>query len=178
MSSQSAPLCAVTTPSWVGSSTSVRSLEKPFLARACAPSLPASSPISARKDQRMFDFTRAGLCAHSRTAQSAAAIGPLVSVEPRPKSFPSRMTGSKGAIVMPATLTVSRCGAKARWAQGEFFGANVATTLGRPGSTGSRATSASSARRKSATYPASACSPTRSVPGLPWGFTLGIATRS
>ena len=98
--------------------TSVRSLEKPWLASACAPSLPASSPISARKLQRMRDLSRAELCAQSRTAQSAAAMGPFVSVDPRPNSLPSRMTGSKGEMVMPATLTVSRCGAKARWARG------------------------------------------------------------
>ncbi len=37
-------------------------------------------------------------------------------------------------MVMPATLTVSRCGAKARCATG-LSGVNEAMTLGRPGST-------------------------------------------
>ena len=69
----------------------------------------------------MSDCARAGLCAHSRSAQSAAAIGPFVSLEPRPKSLPSRTTGSNGAMVMPATLTVSRCGAKARRARAVLF---------------------------------------------------------
>ncbi len=149
-SSHSAPLCAVTTPSCVGSSTIARSLVKPEAASALAPSLPASSPIRPRKVQCTRERRRAGLCAHSRSAQSAAAIGPLVSLEPRPKSFPSRMTGSNGATVMPATLTVSRCGAKARCAAGRS-GAKVAMRLGRPISTCRSVTCAPQVRRNSAT---------------------------
>ncbi len=69
----------------------------------------------------------------SRNAQSIAAIEPLVSLAPRPQSLPSRTSPPKGSIVMPATLTVSVCGAKRRRGlPGRSLGKR-ATTFGRPG---------------------------------------------
>ena len=43
-----------------------------------------------------------------------AAIEPLVSDAPRPQTLPSRRSAAKGSIVIPATLTVSVCGARSK----------------------------------------------------------------
>jgi hypothetical protein len=69
------------------------------------------------------------------SAASIAAIDPFVSAAPRPYNFPLRASAPIGSMVMPATLTVSVCGAPQRFFSLPPRDETVAMILTRPGST-------------------------------------------
>src|SRR5262249_20337126 len=110
------------------------------------------------------------------SAHNIAAIGPLVSVAPRPSKRPSTISPLNGSIVIPRAGTVSRCGANRMVAFAAGGLGNQPYTFGRPSATYSNSTEAPWALRNSPTNRPTASSPALS--GAPEGFSLGIRTRA
>ena len=155
----------------VGSATTAASAVQSFTA-ASAPRLAYSSSAT------MATMTRprrpAVDAASRRAAPRIAATPPFMSCAPRPKSLPSRRTGSKGAA-MPSTPTVSLCPQSMR-AGPPRAPSMTPKTFGRPGAAGATRTSSAEARISAAIR--SAIAPSPAPPGTSEGFTESIATRS
>ena len=155
----------------VGSATTAASAVHSFTA-ASAPRLACSSSAT------MATITRplrpAGDWASRRAAARIAATPPFMSWAPRPKSLPSRTTGSKGAA-MPSTPTVSLCPQSISAGPGRPLSIRP-TTFGRPGAASETRTSMPDARRSAAMR--SAIAPSPAPPGTRDGFTESMATRS
>ena len=102
----------------------------------------ARPPRSWRPANRISNGSLGMVSLISKSAQSIAAIDPLVSLAPRPQIRPSRSSPEKGSIVIPTMLTVSVCGAKTMTSFPGAFEGKIPVTFGLPSRTSVSATRA------------------------------------
>ena len=139
---------AMTTP-LVGMDDLQRSVGSPTIAksnfslaaRALAPLLAQPPRPSIRRTR--FRGRGPARCRGIPAARQAwRPSKPLVSDAPRPQTLPSRRSAEKGSIVIPATLTVSVCGASSKRGFDFPSEGKRPRTFGRPGGTSSTLASA------------------------------------